>query len=307
MSAVKSKPVVIATRPSQLAQWQAHKLQGALQARWPDRTFGIETITTRGDRSLDAPLPQVGGKGLFTQELEAALREGRVDLAVHSLKDLPIDDPPGLWLGAVLAREDARDVFVSRDSASFDELASGAVVGTSSPRRRAQALALRPDLHIEPIRGNVETRVRKVREGNYDGAILAAAGLLRLGMQTEIGAWFSFDQMLPAPGQGALAVECRAHDSDVLHMLQAVDDGDVSRAVTAERAFLAALGGGCSAPVGAYAQVEGDQIHLRALIAALDGSRVVRGEMRGSHAELLGRDLAQDVLRRSDREGIELV
>lgn len=301
MSSTKARTLTLATRPSALARWQAQSVQETLTARWPGLSFEIQVIATRGDQTLDQPLPEIGGKGVFTEELETALREERVDLAVHSLKDLPIDDPHGLRLGAILHREDPRDVLVSRGGDAFNQLKSGMVVGTSSPRRRAQILALRPDLKVEPIRGNVETRVRKVQEGHCDAAVLAAAGLLRLGLESAIQDWFSIDQMLPAPGQGALAVQCRAQDTAVLEVLAAVDAMEIRRPVTAERSFLARLGGGCSLPVGAYATFEGEQIRLRGVIAWEDGSRVIRGEECGSDSLTLGRRLANDLLDRVDR------
>ncbi len=307
MSAIKTRTLTLATRPSALARWQARSVQEILSARWPELRFETKVITTRGDRTLDQPLPQIGGKGVFTEELETALREERVDLAVHSLKDLPIDDPHGLRLGAILNREDPRDVLVSRGGETFTQLQSGTVVGTSSPRRRAQILAMRPDLKVDPIRGNVETRVRKVQDGHYDAAVLAAAGLLRLGLESAIQDWFSIDQMLPAPGQGALAVQCRAQDTAVLEILAAVDAMEIRRSVRAERSFLASLGGGCSLPVGAYATLEGEQIRLRGVIVREDGSRVIRGEECGSDPLALGRRLANDLLDRGGQEVLGLV
>ncbi|MFV2044427.1 MAG: hydroxymethylbilane synthase [Anaerolineales bacterium] len=307
MSATKARTLTLASRPSTLARWQAQSVQGTLTARWPGLSFEIQVITTPGGRTLDQPLPEIGGKGVFTEELETALREKRVDFAVHSLKDLPIDDPHGLRLGAILQREDPRDVLVSRRGETFTQLLSGMVVGTSSPRRRAQVLAMRPDLKVESIRGNVETRVHKVQDGHYDAAVLAAAGLLRLGLESAIQDWFSIDQMLPAPGQGALAVQCRAQDAIVLEVLAAVDAVEIRRSVTAERSFLASLGGGCSLPVGAYATLEGEQIRLRGVIAWEDGSRVIRGEECGSDPLALGRRLAEDLLGRGGQEVLGLV
>jgi len=298
--------VVIATRPSQLARWQAHAIEVALAQRWPELSFQTVVIETAGDRTLDQPLPALGGKGAFTSELEESLRNRKVDLAVHSLKDLPIENSPDLILGAILMREDARDVMISNNGAVLADLPAGASVGTSSPRRRAQILALRPDLLVRSIRGNVETRIRKVREGQYDAAVLAAAGVLRLEMAEHVAEWLSLDQMLPAPGQGALAVQCRASDKQVLDLLRPLISKPIQAAVTAERTFLSVLGGGCLLPVGAYGETQVGDIKLRGIVASVDGRTVVRVSGRGSVPQELGEKLGTEALARGAREILSL-
>ncbi|MBI3959223.1 MAG: hydroxymethylbilane synthase [Chloroflexi bacterium] len=286
--------LVLGSRTSQLAMWQSRHVLAALQAAWPGLECGIEPFVTQGDKTLDRPLPEIGGKGLFTLELEDGLRDGRIDLAVHSLKDLPVDDAPGLTVGAIVGRADVRDVLVAKDGMTLDTLPTGAVVGTSSLRRQAQLLALRPKLTVRSIRGNVETRIHKALHGEYDATILAGAGVTRLGLDAQISQWLPLDVMLPAPGQGALAVQCRADDEATLGLLAAIHNGEVAQAVTAERVFLSGLGGGCSIPVAAYATVSDGAIHLRGLVAAPDGSRIIRVEDSGSSAQELGTRLAEE-------------
>lgn len=266
----------------------------ALQAAWPGLVCTIEPFVTQGDKTLDRPLPEIGGKGLFTLELEDGLRERRIDLAVHSLKDLPVDDAPGLTVGAILGRADVRDVLVAKAGRTLADLPAGALVGTSSLRRQAQLLAVRPDLTVRSIRGNVETRIHKALHGEYDATLLAGAGITRLGLGANISQWLPLDVMLPAPGQGALAVQCRADDARTRQFLAAIHNHEVAQAITAERAFLSGLGGGCSVPVGAYATIENDTIHLRGLIAAPDGSRIIRVQDSGSSALELGARLAEE-------------
>lgn len=294
--------VRIASRGSRLALTQAEQVRGRLAATWPEQEFEIVTIETRGDREIDRPIPEIGGKGLFTEALEEALLEGRADLAVHSLKDLPTEMPDGLKVGAVLAREDARDVWVARDegSAGPDVIPAGAVVGTSSERRRAQLLALRPDLTIGAIRGNVETRIRKLDEGQYDALILAAAGLIRLGLAHRITAYLESPGWLPAPGQGAIAVQSRIEDGRTDRLLEGIEDRSARAETVAERALLHTLQGGCQIPVGARAVAKGGTIILYALIARSDGSRVITGEARGNQYEsrALGERLAGDLIAR---------
>ena len=297
---------MIATRPSQLARWQAHAVEVALAQRWPELSFQTVVIETAGDRTLDQPLPELGGKGAFTIELEESLRNRKVDLAVHSLKDLPIENSPNLVLGAILMREDARDVLISNNGAVLADLPAGATVGTSSPRRRAQILALRPDLIVRSIRGNVETRIRKVREGQYDAAVLAAAGVLRLEQTEHIAEWFSLDQMLPAPGQGALALQCREEDKQVLNLLRPLISKPVQAAVTAERTFLSQLGGGCLLPVGAYAETRQGDINLLGMVASVDGRTVVRVSGSGAKPRELGESLGTEALARGAREILNL-
>jgi len=289
--------LVLATRRSSLARWQTESVRSQLAACWPALRLEIIEVVTQGDRSLERPLPEIGGKGVFTQELETALREGRADLAVHSLKDLPTEVPEDLTVGAVLSRGDPRDVLVGAEGRDLAALPPGATVGTSSLRRQAQLLALRPELCTRPVRGNVETRIDKVRRGEFQAVVLAAAGLLRLGLERHASQWFELEQMLPAPGQGAIAVQCRADDQATLELLAAIDHAPSRRTTTAERAFLHALGAGCSAPVGAFAEPRGDQLHLRAVLADPDGTMLLRLQASGEDPIGLGRDLALQALK----------
>lgn len=301
------KTVRIGTRTSQLALWQTNYVKQQLQSHWPYLECRLETFVTKGDKTLDKPLPEIGGKGLFTAELEAALLDGRIDLAVHSLKDLPVDDAPGLTLGAISSRADVRDVLVTREPGrTLGNLPMGAIVGTSSLRRRAQLLHARPDLDIRPIRGNVDTRLRKVHEGEYDAAVLAAAGLTRLGLDEHIAQFLPLDVMLPAPGQGALAIQCRADDADTLTLLAPLNDEDTRACVLAERAFLDALGSGCSLPVGAYATMQSDEIMLTGLVGAVDGSRVIEVIGNGRDPQQLGAELAEKALAQGAAELLSL-
>ena len=245
----------IGTRTSKLAMWQTNHIIDRLQTNWPGLECRVEPFMTQGDQILDKPLPQIGGKGLFTAELEAALRDGRIDIAVHSLKDLPVDDEPGLTLGAITSRAPVGDALIAREGWTLETLPQGAIIGTSSNRRRAQLLAVRPDLQVRSIRGNVQTRAQKVANGDYHATILAEAGIRRMEMAHLVTQWLPLDIMLPAPGQGALAVQCRADDATTLALLAAVEDEDVRTAVIAERTFLNAMGGGCSAPIAAYAKI----------------------------------------------------
>jgi hydroxymethylbilane synthase len=288
--------LTFATRPSALARWQTFYITERLQSAWKDLRCEEVIITTKGDRILDKPLPEVGGKGLFTHELEGALREGRVDAAVHSLKDLPTEDSPGLSIGLIPERADARDVLIYPQGHTLDDLPSGAVVGTSSNRRRAQVLAYRPDLKMSSIRGNVDTRLRKVSAGEYDAILLAAAGITRLGMQEHISQYLPYEIMLPAPGQGALAVQCRSGDEETLNYLRPLEHPSTRLAISAERAFLAALGGGCSLPVGALATVTEDVIELHGVIASPDGTSVLRFRDTHTDAMQLGAELAQQAI-----------
>lgn len=286
--------IILGTRGSALARWQTDWVAGQLRTRMPGIEIVIETITTQGDRELDAPLAQIGDKGLFTREIENALGERRIDAAVHSLKDLPTELPDGLILAAICERADARDALVSRLGVGIDALPRGARIGTSSRRRAAQLRAHRPDLSIVNIRGNVDTRLRKATTDEYDAIVLAVAGLKRLGLADHITEYLSLDVMLPAPGQGALAVETRADDADTRALVTLLDHAPTRAATNAERAFLRALGGGCRTPIAAYGEVNGDALHLRGLIANEDGTRVARGEARGdvTETEMLGNDLA---------------
>ncbi len=282
--------------------WQSEWVRDRLAATWPDRRFEIVKIETVGDKLLDRPLPEIGGKGLFTEELESALRSGDVDLAVHSLKDLPTDLGAGLRLGAVCLREDPRDAWVSAPGGASDIRAAAprARVGTSSERRRAQVLAARPDVQVAAIRGNVETRLRKLDEGQYDAVIMAAAGLLRLGLAQRITSYLDPPEWLSAPGQGAVAVESREDDPAIDQLLRPIEDGTARAETAAERTLLARLQGGCQVPVGARAWARGDELILHALVATPDGSRVIRANGSGvcNQAEELGVRVADDMLER---------
>ena len=287
--------LIFATRPSALARWQTQWVIDALQKIHPDLICEEKIITTQGDKILDRPLPEIGGKGLFTQELESELLSGAVHCAVHSLKDLPVENPNGLTIGCIPPRAEVRDALISANSYTIQTLPKGASVGTSSLRRAAQILSLRPDLHTESLRGNVDTRVRKALDGQYDAIILAGAGLTRLGLEKNVTEWLSFDVMLPAPGQGALAVQCRADDQPTLSLLAALDDETTRKAVTAERAFLSGLGGGCSVPVAAYA-TSNQEIALTGLVASVDGRQIIRVSGKQNNALELGKHLADEAI-----------
>ena len=288
----------IGTRQSLLALWQSNHIAACLRKQYPECEVVLKKIVTKGDKILDVPLAQIGGKGLFTKEIEEDLLSGEVDLAVHSLKDMPTVLPEGLCLTAITERANVGDAFVSNDYACFEELPLGAVVGTSSLRRKAQLLAARPDLTIRDLRGNVDTRLRKLDEGLYDAVILAAAGLERLGHGDRIKAIIPSDVCLPAVGQGALAIECRTDDAEVRQMLDFLNDQPTVYATAAERAFLGLLEGGCQVPIGVHADVDGEQIKIEAIIAALDGSTVLRDTIEGAavDAVALGQKLGKKML-----------
>lgn len=288
--------VIIGSRTSSLAMWQTRHIIALLQEAWPAVQCQVEPFVTKGDKTLDQPLPQIGGKGLFTLELENALLNHRIHLAVHSLKDLPVEDAPGLTLGAIIGRADARDVLISAAGHNLGSLPLGAVVGTSSLRRQAQLQYARPDIQVQSIRGNVGTRIRKVHEGLYDATILAAAGVTRLELQHNISQWLPLDLMLPAPGQGALGVQCRAADEGTLALLSAIHQPRVAATVTAERSFLHRLGGGCATPVAAYATQENNHLHLTGLVAALTSGKQIRVDGHGADGRQLGARLAEEAL-----------
>ncbi len=274
--------LVIATRRSRLALWQAEHVKHQLEALYPDLVVELLALSTKGDELLEVRLDKVGGKGLFVKELESALAEGRADLAVHSMKDVPAELPPGFLLAAILAREDPRDALVSARYASLEAIPAGGVLGTSSLRRAAQVAERYPALRIETLRGNVETRLAKLDRGEYDAIILAAAGLKRLGLAARIRAMLEPALSLPAAGQGALGIECMGQREDVLRLVAPLADADTAACVRAERAVSRALGGSCTVPLGAYAQVVRGGVALQAVVAAPDGRRVARAEDQGS-------------------------
>ena len=286
--------LTIASRESVLALWQAQHVQARLLELYPRATVSILGMTTEGDRKLGSSLAKIGGKGLFVKELEEALADGRADIAVHSLKDVPMHLPAGFTLGAILARADPRDAFVSNTYATLAALPVGARVGTSSLRRESQLRTKFPHLKIEPLRGNVQTRLRKLDEGDYDAIILAAAGLKRLGLESRIKAALTPEDMLPAVGQGALAIECRADRNDILEWVTPLHDVATAQCVIAERALSRALAGSCNVPLGGFAEVTGAQLRLRGYVGAPDGTRHVSAEIDGTSVEpeLLGNALA---------------
>jgi hydroxymethylbilane synthase len=289
--------IVIASRQSALAMWQARHVQSRLAALYPGVAIEILGLTTEGDRRLEVSLASIGGKGLFVKELEEAMAQGRADLAVHSAKDVPVQLPAGYTLAAMLEREDPRDAFLSNRYRDLAALPAGARVGTSSLRRECQLRARYPRLGIEPLRGNVDTRVRKLDEGQYDAVILAAAGLKRLGLAHRITALLAPEECLPAPGQGALGLECRAGRADLVEPLAALNHEGTAQCVAAERAFSRALSGSCNVPLGAYAEIENGRMRLRGFVGAPDGTRLVAGERAGAAAapDALGTALAEEL------------
>ena len=294
-----SEPLIIASRESRLAMWQAEHVQRLLQTQNPTRDVQILGMTTRGDQILDRPLAAIGGKGLFIKELEVAMAEGRADLAVHSMKDVPMEMPEGFVLAAISEREDPRDAFVSSKYASLAALPDGAIVGTSSLRREAQLRARFPKLIIKPLRGNLDTRLRKLDDGEFDAIILAAAGLVRLGLADRIRARIDPADMLPAPGQGALGIEICDGQPDMQRIADGLADEATSACVRAERAFSRRLGGSCHLPIAGFAVSEShQQFWLRGLVASVDGTQIVSGECRGAwaEAETLGVALAETLL-----------
>lgn len=296
--------ITIGTRRSPLALWQAEYIQKALMRHHSELTVRLEHIVTQGDKILDVPLARIGGKGLFTTELESRLLSGTIDLAVHSLKDLPASLPDGLCLAAVTARTHVHDALVSNRYPSLSALPQGARVGTSSLRRKAQLLHCRPDLTVLDLRGNVDTRLKKLDAGDYDAIILAEAGLHRLGLAERITELIPTDIMIPAVGQGALAVETRADDEELKAALAFLGDEDTTAAATAERAFLGAINGSCQVPVGVYAAVRGGQLRLESIIADPDGSRVFRHRAEGpaSDSAAIGQTAARVLLDEGGRQ-----
>ncbi|HEY0974583.1 MAG TPA: hydroxymethylbilane synthase [Solimonas sp.] len=294
----------IATRESPLALWQAEHVADRLRAAHAGLAVELVPMTTQGDQLLSAPLANVGGKGLFVKELEQAMLEGRADLAVHSMKDVPVQQPPGLALHCFLDGEDPRDAFVSNRYDRLDDLPQGAIVGTSSLRRQTQLRALRPDLQVRDLRGNVGTRLRKLDEGQYDAILLAAAGLIRLGLGARIREAFAPERFLPAIGQGIVGIECRVDDARTQALLQSLHDPVSAIRLAAERSMNARLGGACQVPVAGHAVVRSDRVRLEGLVGAPDGSRQVRDAIEGSAADaaVLGERLAQRLLDAGARE-----
>ncbi len=292
------KTLTIATRKSPLALWQAEFVKAELERCHADLRCELLPLSTRGDKILDTPLAKIGGKGLFLKELEHALLNGEADLAVHSMKDVPVDMPEGLNLALMLARETPWDAFVSNQYKSLDALPAGAVVGSSSLRRQAQLRAIRPDLQIRDLRGNVNTRLRKLDEGEYDAILLAVAGLKRLGMDERIRETLQPPRWLPAAAQGALGIEIRSDDTETLQRLEVLSDPETWACVSMERAFNRRLGGSCQVPIAAYAERKGLQWHLQGLVAAPDGSQVIRGECTAGDGEQeqAGEQLAEQLL-----------
>ncbi|MBB1337764.1 hydroxymethylbilane synthase [Pseudoalteromonas sp. SR44-2] len=294
----KTKLVRIATRKSALALWQAEFVKAELKRFHADVRVELVPMSTQGDIILDTPLAKIGGKGLFVKELEQAMLDGRADIAVHSMKDVPVEFPQGLALHTICEREDPRDAFVSNNFANLSELPQGAIVGTSSLRRQCQIKALRPDLDIRDLRGNVNTRLGKLDDGQYDAIILAAAGLIRLEMESRIADYIEPEVSLPANGQGAVGIECRIDDEVTKALLAPLEHTQTRIRVNAERSMNRYLEGGCQVPIGAYALVDGEQVHLRGLVGAVDGSEILRDEVTGhvNDAEKLGIELAKKLL-----------
>ena len=301
--------IKIGTRGSLLATTQSTWVKNQIESQHPQTTVELVKIVTKGDKILDVPLAKVGGKGLFVKEIEEALLRKDVDLAVHSMKDVPSELPDELHLGIIPLRENPFDAFISNTCGSLNELPQGAKVGTSSLRRRAQLAAIRPDLDIEDLRGNLDTRLRKLDEGQYEAIILAAAGLNRLGMSDRATVYFTPIEMLPAVGQGALGIELRKDDTELLAGLAFLNDDKTTVAVTAERSFLIRLEGGCQVPIGAFAEVDGNQVTLTGLVASVDGTEVIKRSMSGAanEAQALGLQLAEQLLDLGGREILDEV
>ncbi len=291
------KRIVIASRESALAMWQAQHIRDRLRALYPQTEVSILGMTTQGDQILEVTLSKIGGKGLFVKELETALEDGSADLAVHSLKDVPMNLPAGFVLAAIGKREDPHDAFISNKFDNLAALPAGSVVGTSSLRRESQLRARFPHLKIEPLRGNVQTRLRKLDEGQYAAIILAAAGLKRLGLGARIRGIITSEDSLPAVGQGALGIECRTDRADIIALLQPLHDADTAACVMAERSMSRALGGSCQVPLGGFAEVQNGKLRMRGFVASPDGQRMMRSEAIGeiSHPEALGNKIADEL------------
>lgn len=303
------KTIVVGSRTSQLALTQTNWVIDELKQLKLPYNFEVKEIITKGDRILDVTLSKVGGKGLFVKEIEIAMLNGEIDMAVHSMKDMPSELPKGLVIASVPKRVDHRDAFISKKYDSLMSMPSGAVVGTSSLRRSAQILAKRPDLEIKWIRGNLETRLRKLEEGQYDAIILAAAGLKRMGWSRDyVTEYLSTDDCLPAVGQGALAIQCREDDDELLQLLSRINDDTTMRTVAAERSFLHRLEGGCQVPIAAYAEIVKDErIRITGLVAEPDGTVIIRDSLEGTDPEQLGKQLADELMKQGAKEILERV
>ncbi len=301
---MSKKIIKIATRKSPLALWQAYYVRDALLAKHDNLQVELVKMVSRGDKILDVPLAKVGGKGLFVKELEAGLLAGDADIAVHSMKDVPVEFPEGLHLAVICEREDPRDAFVSNTYSNLDDLPQGAVVGTSSLRRQSQLLKNRPDLGIKFLRGNVNTRLQKLDDGEYDAIILASAGLIRLEMKERITSYLSTEQSLPAMGQGAVGIECRVGDEETHALIETLSHEETTIRLTAERALNKRLEGGCQVPIGGFAELDGDMLSMRAFVGSPDGNEHVEGSVEGpaSDAEKMGIELADDLLSRGAKE-----
>lgn len=303
--------LTIATRESPLALWQANHVRDELLKYFPEMDVELLGMTTKGDQMLSSPLSKIGGKGLFIKELEVAMLEGRADIAVHSMKDVPMSSqlPEGFSVPVILKREDPRDAFISHHYPSLEDLPQGAVVGSCSLRRRVQLLAIRPDLQLKDLRGNVNTRLKKLEDGEYDAIILAAAGLIRLGFEDKITQYLSDDVSLPAVGQGAIGIECVTDNKKVRDIIETLNDTDTSICVRAERAFNAKLNGGCQAPIAGFAELTDKGLRLRGLVGDLDNGTIIFHEMYGSidAPEELGIALADNLLSRGAKEILEKI
>ena len=294
----------IATRKSPLAMWQAEHVRSRLMEAHEGLNVELVTFTTKGDKILDTPLAKIGGKGLFVKELETAILEGDADIAAHSIKDVPMEFPEGLFLSTILEREEPCDAFVSNTISSVQTLPEGAIVGTCSLRRKCQLLSKRPDLVIKDLRGNVNSRLEKLDNGDYDAIILACAGLVRLDMEKRIKQRISSSWILPAVGQGAVGLEARKDDTEILELISVLHDEDTSDRITAERALNKRLQGGCQVPIASYAMLDGDTLHLQALVGEPDGSKIIASDISGhrSEGERLGTELAEELLSQGAKE-----
>lgn len=307
MSSFSRKSLIIATRKSKLALWQAEYIRDCLIKRHPDLTVVLLPMTTEGDERLDVTLSKIGGKGLFVKELETALLSGVADLAVHSIKDMPAQLPSALTIGAICAREDVRDVLIAKDHVNFLDLPIGACIGTSSLRRQVQLRRIRSDVQYLNLRGNVPTRIQKLKTGQYDAIILAAAGLKRLGLEHEITSHFSVEQLLPACGQGALGIECRADDLELLTLLNGLHEKETAACVQAERAMNAVLGGSCQVPIAALGRYEQQQLRLIGRVGSMDGKRFLEARASGllEQSEQIGQQVATDLTEQGANEIID--